>query len=102
MAMNCPPDLATIILDILAQGILTARAAAWAGDSDRCALETDHIHNLPSLLQNYSPDLLKYYWNTQRRTYLAACSTETVGAWEPLWARLRACAGGLLEPMPLT
>jgi hypothetical protein len=100
--MNCPPDIAAVLLDILAQGILAARAAAWAGDSERCALETDHVHNLPDLLRNYSTELLKFYWDTQRRAYVAQVATEDVGAWERLWARLQACAAVLREPTPVS
>jgi hypothetical protein len=98
--MNCPPDIADALLDILTQGLLTARAAAWGGDCERSALETDHLHNLPSLLRNYSPQLLKFYWETQRRAYRAQVPAEDLGAWERLWARLEACGEGLREPTP--
>ena len=29
-----------------------------------------------------SPELLKFYWNTERRTYLARCSAEALGAFQ--------------------
>ena len=98
--MTCPPDLAAILLEIVAQGILWARAAGWAGDANRCAAEADHIHNLPSLLANYSPDLLQFYWTVERPAFMATCSAQELRSWEPLWERLRSHMENLREPAP--
>lgn len=86
--MNCPPAIAKIILEILTQGILRARAAGWAGDANRCALESDHIHNLPRLLSDYSPAGLKYYWEAERPAFMSQISAEELKFWEPWWQRL--------------
>ena len=86
--MNCPPEIATIVLEILARGLLRARAAAWAGNAERCAVEVDHVHNLPSLLDKYCPEFLTYYWEVERPSFIARLSTTEVAEWEPLWQRL--------------
>jgi hypothetical protein len=89
--MNCPLEIAQILLDILEQAVLQTRAAGWAGDPVRAAMEADHIHNLPDLLRHYSPDLLAYYWNAQRVGYIAEADRLGVGidGFAPLWERLR-------------
>ena len=69
--MNCPPEIADIITRLIEAGILRIRAAAWAGDSARCAVEADHIHNLPGLLTNFSSETLRYYWEVEMPAFLA-------------------------------
>jgi hypothetical protein len=87
--MNCPPDVAAIVLDILGQGLLQARAAGWSGDAARAAVEADHVHNLPNLLADYSPAALRYYWDAERAAYLARATPDSAAAFRPLWERLR-------------
>jgi hypothetical protein len=87
--MSCPPAIATILLEILQHGILRARAAGWSGDADRCAVETDHIHNLPALIEDYSPERLRYYWDAERVSFMSNCSADDVASWKPLWQRLQ-------------
>jgi hypothetical protein len=86
--MNCPHSIAEALLDIVTQGILRCRAAAWSGDAERCAIEADHIHNLPNLIKSYSNDLLESYWTVERPAFRAASSAADVKPFEPLWARL--------------
>src|SRR3954464_13003892 len=89
MAMTCPPDVATVLLEILGQGLLQARSAAWAGDAAGAAVEADHVHNLPGLLAHFSPDDLEYYWETERSAYVARSTSDQAAGFAPLWARLR-------------
>jgi hypothetical protein len=90
--MTCPPDIATILLSILTHGLLRVRAAANSGDAAHAALEADHLHNIPALLQHYSPELLRYYWEVERPGYAARTSAADRAAWEPLWSALRTAA----------
>lgn len=89
--MDCPPAIVRVVLEIIRQATLRARAAGWSGNAARAALEADHVHNLPELLLNYSPDLLRYYWNVQRAGYLS--EAERAGLWiqdfDALWEQLR-------------
>ena len=98
--MTCPSDIATVVLEIIRHGTLSARAAGWAGDAARAAREADHIHNLPELLQSYSPDLLDYYWNVQRSCYIteSARSGGNAEGFQELWERLRPHVTNIKEP----
>jgi hypothetical protein len=64
--MKCPETIAEVVLEIITIGLLRVRHHAAAGDSHRCLIEADHIHNLPNLLANYSPELLRFYWTVER------------------------------------
>ena len=85
--MNCPPDVAEVLLEILKHGLLRIRQAGAAGESRCCAVEADHLHDLPELLNAYSPELLRHYWEVQRPSYMsqAEASFSLFGA---LWERL--------------
>jgi hypothetical protein len=87
--MTCPPEIAAVLLDMLGHGLLVCRASGWAGRSDQCAAEADHLHNLPGLLANYSPDRLRYYWEVERPSFAAACVPDALARWEAHWDRLR-------------
>ena len=98
--MICPSPIAEVILDILCQGVLACRAAGWSREPARCAVEADHIHNLPGLLADYSPDKLQYYWEIERPSFAARCDPAELPQWEQLWDRLRpfvANAGELIS-----
>ncbi len=86
--MNCPPEIADIITRLIEAGILRIRAAAWAGDSARCAVEADHIHNLPGLLTNFSFETLRYYWEVERPAFLAQSSGASSVPLDRLWQEL--------------
>jgi hypothetical protein len=86
--MACPSAIAEILREILKTGILRIRQLAWAQDAERCAIEADHIHNLPDLLTDYSPDLLRYYWETERASFIQQSSAGDRARFDPLWAKL--------------
>ena len=77
--MNCPEEIADVILNIICYGILNARATAWSNDAERSACEADHIHNLPDLLSEYSRAKLDYYWDIERPCYLSCLQRAGVG-----------------------
>jgi hypothetical protein len=86
--MTCPPDIATVVSDILQKGLLRIRAAGWAADAARCAIEADHVHNLPMLLRSYSPDRLRYYWEVERPTFIEQSGDVDLGEFQELWDEL--------------
>jgi hypothetical protein len=94
--MTCPTDVTNILLEILGQGLLQARAAGWAGDAARAALEADHVHNLPGLIAQYTPERLDYYWETERSSYLARATTDQAASFSPLWDQLQSHVGQAL------
>jgi hypothetical protein len=86
--MTCSPEIAEILTDILTTGLLRIRALGWSGDANRCAIESDHIHNIPDLLANYSPERLVYYWEIERPCYIEQTPPPNLAVWQPLWQRL--------------
>lgn len=88
--MTCPPAIADLLLAILAEGVLRCRSAGWAGDAARCAIEADHIHNLPSLIEEFSPEALHYYWEVERPAYLQQTTVAGISpaTFEPFWQQL--------------
>lgn len=86
--MNCPPEIAAVLLDILYTGLLTIRAAGWNQDASRAASEADHLHNLPAILHSYSFDLLRYYWETERPAYLERVGPAAAAGYQEHWKKL--------------
>lgn len=86
--MTCPPDIARVVLKILQVAVLRIRASGWAGDGSRCAAEADHVHNLPALLSDYSDELLRFYWQVERLSFIKRCQTADLEDYESLWAEL--------------
>jgi hypothetical protein len=85
--MNCPTPIAAILLEILSRGILRIRACS--GDANRCLVEADHIHNLPNLLRDYSPQLLAFYWEVERASFVSQTPDSLLEGFESLWSELR-------------
>ncbi len=67
--MNCPDDIADILLQLMQAGIVTARWAGWQNNPEWAATEASHVHNLPEVLRRYDPKKLAYYWNAERDSY---------------------------------
>jgi len=86
--MTRPPAIADILAEIMTTGILNIRALGWSGRVDRCAVEADHIHNLPRLLTEYSPGLIAYYWNAERPSFRSQVTPEEAKSWDLLRDRL--------------
>ena len=86
--MNCPPDIAEVILEILHLGTLRIRLFAGVRQSQKCFIEADHLHNLPHLLMDYHPERLGFYWRTERRSFMRQVPEEERRDLEPLWKRL--------------
>ena len=86
--MHCPAAIANILLCILQTGLLRIRTLAWQGRTELCAIESDHIHNIPNLIIDYSPEKLSYYWDIERPEYIRQVSTEHSDSWDALWRRL--------------
>jgi hypothetical protein len=49
------------LLKILSHGLLRIRALGYEGNAKACAIEADHLHNLPSLITNFESERLSYY-----------------------------------------
>jgi len=86
--MQCPPEIATILSEILQTGLLRIRALGSSQNAMRCTVEADHLHNLPALLAEYKPELLDYYWRVERVAFTRHSSREETAGFEPLWTAL--------------
>lgn len=99
--MNCPPAIAALVLEIFQTAILRIRGLGWSdANASLCALEADHVHNLPGLLKQYSPELLKYYWDVERPSFISQseAARHNVQGFEPLWESLRGLVEDHTEP----
>jgi hypothetical protein len=79
-------------------GILRIRSLASSGNAARCTVEADHIHNLPDLLSHYSVDLLKYYWEVEKPSFVSQSSAADQAAFEQHWRALAGILTGVPEP----
>jgi hypothetical protein len=79
-------ELTEVLLRILRKGILRIRGYAWAGSADLCAIEADHIHNLPSLISNPTLPLLSYYFDVSRVAFIE--QARGTSGFEVDWNRL--------------
>ena len=86
--MQCPPEILETLTDILCTGLLRIRALGWSQNAARCAVEADHLHNLPALLADYKPELLEFYWRVERAAFIRQSSLDDVTGFEPLWNAL--------------
>lgn len=64
-----------VLRQLIRCALLRIRNAGWKGDAALCAIEADHIHNLPGVLNpelstDHFEGLLQFYWNTERPVYL--------------------------------
>jgi len=66
------PQVIKLIANILKTGLLRIRCAGWRGDAELCAIEADHIHNLPHFLVSPTGPLLEFYRSVERKSYLEA------------------------------
>src|SRR5438105_13342800 len=88
MRNSPPPEIQEVIAEILRMGLLQIRAMASELGPQQCSLEADHLHNLPTLLTAYEPNLLDYYWNVERPCYVRKATREQAAIYESLWEEL--------------
>ena len=82
-------DVARIVLEILQLGTLRIRSLGWSGNARRCAIEADHLHNLPALLLSPSAALLSFYWEVEKPAFQGASDDADLALFLPLWDELR-------------
>ena len=92
-----------IYLEILYQALLNIRVAARAGDATQCDRESNHVHNVPSLIQESDEDRHRYYFSTERPEYIESADRRYRHHFDALWDELRAAndrARGVWRPEP--
>ena len=53
-------------LDLLAHGLVRLRDSAYAGNIGLCRIESDHLHNIPTLLYENNERRHEYYIRGER------------------------------------
>lgn len=86
--MKCPENIHAALAEILRLALLNTRVAAQSGDTARCHAEVDHVHNLPSLLTDFAPDVLRFYWNIERASYIREAGESGSESFSNAWIRL--------------
>jgi hypothetical protein len=66
--MSCPRELQTPLLEILYWTMLEVRGRCQ--EERYCFALADHAHNIPHLIEKYSPQLLFYYWECERLCFI--------------------------------
>ena len=88
--MSCPPHILEPLTEILTLGLLNIRMAAAQGDTRRCHIESDHLHNLPRLIADYRQEMLKFYINVEKPIFERSNAGADLRLFEKQWAKLQA------------
>jgi hypothetical protein len=97
--MHPPKNIEYAILELLTFGILLARGTADSGNLWLCQLETEHIHNLPHLIDEYSDHRLMCYYEATMRGYMERTKGIDRDGFKPYWKTIEMHLkdAGLLE-----
>lgn len=85
---------------ILEQGLLRLRDSALLGLIEYCAIEAEHLHNLPSLLGESNERRHEYYFEKERPFYLERVDRSVPGIeftlrrYEECWQQLSELLAG--------
>ena len=85
--MNEHDEIKRVLLDIIQVGLLRIRSYGNSGVAEACSVEADHLHNLPSLIQSFSRELLLFYYNVERPAFINA-TTSNLDEFKQLWGQL--------------
>jgi|SRR5579859_1132496 len=91
--MRCPDEVAGCLSRIVSVALVNVRGFGFTqGDARRCAIEADHVHNLPGLIVNFSMGALRYYYDVARPEYIRQLTKDkgTLLMFQPLWDELEA------------
>jgi len=104
-----------LYLHILEFGLLNIRAAAFFENTRLCEIEADHLHNIPSLIDEGSEFRHEYYFDKERALYLERLKTLkgpdkpksdmhrfVLGRYMDLWTELRKTYKGKMESVVST
>jgi hypothetical protein len=83
---TCPEELRLAFHELLYYALLSIRSNC--SDSRLVFVHSDHVHNIPTLLSRFTPDLLKFYWEIERPCFLQNLPPDTnaPALFQPFWA----------------
>lgn len=88
-----------IYVQILDFGLLRLRDSACGGHIQYCAIEAEHLHNIPSLIGETNELRHQYYFEKERTYYLERVDRSipgiefTLRRYEELWQQLAGLIG---------
>jgi hypothetical protein len=86
--METPPIIQASLLRILKYGLLNIRYYSEGKNLERCAIEANHLHNIPSLIETFSVDLLKFYIDTEMPQYVRETNNQVPEEFRRAWIAL--------------
>ncbi|MDR6963979.1 hypothetical protein [Shewanella putrefaciens] len=87
--MVCPDYVAEHLLNIIERGVINSRYFSENNDIKKVFIETNHIHNLPSLMKNFSVKLLEHYLTVEAEEYKRCMTSSSVAVLEEDWEGLK-------------
>ena len=81
-------EVNSAIARILSTSLVRIRSQGALGDYKSCEVEADHVHNLPNLLVHFSDELLAFYFNVERKQYVAQSGGEYPKSYDADWSVL--------------
>ena len=75
-------------------GLCQLRDTALSGNADYCAIEAEHLHNIPSLIGEANEHRHRYYFDKERVHYLESVDQSlpgiefTIRRYHDVWNRL--------------
>jgi hypothetical protein len=87
--MRRPEDVRAPLLKILERGLLMIRRHADRNDPERCGVEANHLHNLPGLVEECSPERLTYYLEVEVPQYIRETNDKIPDEVREAWNALR-------------
>lgn len=82
-----PDDVRHAFLKILYCTLISIRATK---DGELTFALSDHAHNIPGLIDRYTPETFRYYWEVERPCFLRAMERlgQPFGSFQEHWAVL--------------
>jgi hypothetical protein len=91
--MQIDEELRHILLNLLGIGLLRIRALGWDGRATDCAVEADHLHNLPDIAFHLKLDMVKQYYTSTRPAFIR--EAKDCAQFERDWNRLGEILAGV-------
>jgi hypothetical protein len=86
-------EVVDVYLEILRGALLQIRVMGAQGMAEKCAIEANHVHNVPRFLATGSRGAEEYYWRIERKQYLEEMGLKEHSFYDPLWNKLRRLNG---------
>jgi hypothetical protein len=88
---------------LLQAGFIVLRQAVWSNDREWAQIEVQHLHNLPSLLNEPNIERHRYFWCHERERYMQWVTkrggepqSRMLTYYEPLWREMEPVVQELL------